>query len=161
MLRINRGKLSLEGVAGKALEVNAEKVLIVERWKGGPGKLQFFEVSQEGLRRIPPLIYLRGVKLQRDFPEAKPKGRGIKALALAASQSVPLEVKKLEDVLSKFFGIPVIPQNEVFRGYDALMQIMPKQRGFLTVAFKLIPEMVEIVPSIEISHLIWEVGHEG
>lgn len=160
-MRINRGKLSLEGVAEKALEFNVERVLIVERWKGGPGKIQFFEVSEKGLRLIPPLIYLKGVKLQREFPEAKPKGRRIKSLALAASQSVSLEVKKLEDALSKFFGIPLIPYGETVRSYDALMQITLGQQGFLTVTFRLIPEMLEVGPRIKVSHLIWEVDHEG
>jgi len=160
-LRINRGKLSLEGVAEKALEVNAEKVLIVERWKGGPGKIQFFNVSEKGLRLIPPLIYLKRVKLQREFPEAKPKGRRIKSLALEASQGLSVEVKKLEDALSKFFGIQVVSYEESVKGYDALMQIMPEQQGFLAVTFKLIPEMVEIGPRIGISHLIWEVDNEG
>ncbi len=160
-LRINRGKLSLEGVAEKALESNAEKVLIVERWKGGPGKIQFFEVSKEGLKLTLPLIYLKGVKLQREFPEAKPKGRRIKSLGLAASQSVSAEVKKLEEALSKFFGIPLISYEESVRDYDALMQITPEQQGFLTVTFRLIPEMVEVGPRIGISHLIWEAGYEG
>ena len=160
-LRINRGKLSLEGVAEKALEVNAEKVLIVERWKGGPGKIQFFNVSEKGLRLIPPLIYLKRVKLQREFPEAKPKGRRIKSLALAVSRSLSVEVKKLEDALSKFFGIQIVSYEESVKGYDALMQIMPEQQGFLAVTFKLIPEMVEIGPRIGISHLIWEVDNEG
>ncbi|MGB9854180.1 MAG: Brix domain-containing protein [Candidatus Bathyarchaeales archaeon] len=160
-LRINRGKLSLEGIAEKALEVNAEKVLIVERWKGGPGKIQFFDLSGKGLRLIPPLIYLKRVKLQREFQEAKPKGRRIKSLALAASQSLSVEVKKLEDALSKFFGIPIISYEETMRGYDALMQIILGQQGFLTVTFRLIPERVEVGPRIGISHLIWEVDHEG
>ena len=160
-LRINRGKLSLEGVAEKALEVNAEKVLIVERWKGGPGKIQFFNVSEKGLRLIPPLIYLKRVKLQREFPEAKPKGRGIKSLALAVSRSLSVEVKKLEDALSKFFGIQIVSYEESVKGYDALMQIMPEQQGFLAVTFRLIPEMVEVGPRIGISHLIWEVDNEG
>jgi len=135
--------------------------LIVERWKGGPGKIQFFNVSEKGLRLIPPLIYLKRVKLQREFPEAKPKGRRIKSLALEASQGLSVEVKKLEDALSKFFGIQVVSYEESVKGYDALMQIMPEQQGFLAVTFKLIPEMVEIGPRIGISHLIWEVDNEG
>ncbi|MGB9959554.1 MAG: Brix domain-containing protein [Candidatus Bathyarchaeales archaeon] len=159
-LRINRGKLSLEGMAAKAIDVNAEKVLVVERWKGGPGKIQFFEISKEGLRLIPPLIYLKGVKLQREFPEAKPKGRRIKSLAIEASKSGSTEVKKLEEALSKFFDIPIVSDEKSLRDYDALMQVTLEQ-GFLTLTFRLIPEMVEVGPRIRISHLIWEVNHES
>lgn len=160
-LRINRGKLSLEGVAEKALESHAEKVLIVERWKGGLGKIRFFNVSEKSLRLIPPLIYLKGVKLQRKFQEAKPKRRRIKSFALMISQSVSVGVKKFGDALSKFFGIPIISYEETMMDYDALMQIMLEQQGFLTITFRLFPEMVEVSPRIGISHLIWEVNHEG
>ena len=159
-LRINRGKLSLEGVAGKALEVNAEKVVIIDRWKGGPGKVQLFITSREGLQPVPPLIYLRGIKLRREFPKVMPKGKRIRSIAIATMQGAPVEVKKLESAFSKFFGIPLIPHGAT-EGFDAVMQIMPGQQDFLTFTFKLAPEMVEIGPRMGISHLVWEVGRES
>ena len=41
-VRVNRGKLSLDGVAERALEFGADHVIIIDRWKGGPGEIQFF-----------------------------------------------------------------------------------------------------------------------
>lgn len=159
-VRINRGKLSLGGITEKALELNADKVVVVDRWKGGPGKMQFFEANFEGLSLIPPLIYLRGVKLQREFSWAKLGRRRIKSLALLASQSASREIRNLEMVLSQFFSIPLISCMEAERGYDALMQIIPEQQGFLAVTFKHVSG-IEFGPRMSISHLVWEFSHES
>ncbi|MEM2393613.1 MAG: hypothetical protein QXW82_04990 [Candidatus Bathyarchaeia archaeon] len=154
-LRINRGKLSLDGLIEKALEVNADKVVIIDRWKGGPGKIQLF-IRGEKLQPVPPLIYLRGVKLRREFPGAMPKGKRIKSVAITAAQGESVEAEKLESTFSKFFGIPVISSGAV-EGYDAVMQITHEQ-DVLTVTFKLVPGMVEIGPRMRISHLIWKLS---
>ncbi|MCS7114356.1 MAG: hypothetical protein RMJ15_07700 [Nitrososphaerota archaeon] len=153
-LRINRGKLSLEGLVEKALEFNADKLVIVDRWRGGPGKIQFF-VRGIGLQPVPPLIYLRRVKLRRDFPKVMPKGKRIRSVAIADAQSASAEAEKLKSAFSKFFSIPIISYGAI-EGYDAVMQII-REHDFLTVTFKLVPEMVEIGPHMRISHLIWEV----
>lgn len=158
-LRINRGKLSLEGLIKKALEVNAEKLVIIDRWKGGPGKIQLFLTSREGLSLVPPLIYLRGVKLRREFPKVTLKGKRIRSIAIANTQSGSAEVEKLKSALSKFLDIPLIPY-EATEGYDAVMQITLR-RNFLTVTFKLVPEMVEIGPCMKIHHLVWKAIHDG
>ncbi|MFQ5836261.1 MAG: Brix domain containing protein, partial [Candidatus Bathyarchaeia archaeon] len=67
VVRVNRGKLSLDGIAEKALEFNADRVVIVDRWKGGPGKIEFFKIGQEGLVPVPPIMYVASIKLQREF----------------------------------------------------------------------------------------------
>jgi rRNA maturation protein Rpf1 len=157
-VRINRGKLSLEGVAEKALELDAEKATIVERWKGGMGKIRFFRISKKGLHSVPPLIYIRGVKLRRDFGENTMKRRRMKSLAVASSRTAPLKVKRLENALSEFFNIPILPFDEVTnKKCDIAMQISTDQSNSVIVTFKLVPELVEAGPQIRISHLVWEL----
>lgn len=160
ILRINRGKLSLEGLAAKALELGAQKVIIVDRWKGGPGKIELYRLEGK-LQLIPPLIYLRSVKLHREF-QAMPKGRRIKSTAIAASPRMSQEVSRLEKALSDFFDIPIVSSEDKCRDYDAIMQITTAPAGELLVTFKLLPETVEIGPRTRISHLIWDLSvHEG
>lgn len=161
ILRINRGKLSLEGVAEKAVEFGAEKVMIINRWKGGPGKIEMYELSVEGLRPIPPLIYLTNVKLRREFPKIVKKGRRIKSAAMEASPNPSMEVEKLEEALSKFLNIPLVSFEEAQRNYDALMQVKAEPSQGLTITVKILPEMVEIGPRMRVSHLIWDLTHEG
>ena len=157
IVRINRGKLSLEGTAEKALELGAEKVMIVKRWKKGLGKIRFFTISEKGLDAAPPLIYVGGLKLRRDLREKMPKGR-ITSLAIASSRNVPLEVRRMENVLSEFFNIPILSSDEaVNRKCDAVIQISAERPNRIIITFMLLPKLVEIGPQIRISHLIWEL----
>jgi len=159
IVRINRGKLSLEGIAEKAVEHSIDKVIIIERWKNGPGKIQPFDVKQDGLESVPPIIYMRNVKLRRDFGEQMPKGRRIKSVAIATSSKENFEVKKLENVLSNFFGVPVLSLEEAGDGKcDAVIQVLMDSLNHIIITFKLIPELVEVGPQVNVSHLVWELN---
>ena len=48
VVRVNRGKMSLDGLAEKAIELEADKVVVVDRWHGGPGKFNLFYISNLG-----------------------------------------------------------------------------------------------------------------
>lgn len=158
--RINRGKLSLDGLAAKALELNAEKVLIVDRWKGGPGKIEFFKLEDRKLQPIPPIIYLRGVKLRREFGTIT-RGRRIKSTVMLASPKPSQEIESLEKTFSSFFNLPIVHGLEECKTYDAFLQAGMNQAGEIVVTFRLLPENVEIGPRMRISHLIWDLTHEG
>jgi len=158
-VRINRGKLSLDGVAEKALELGARKVIIVARWEGGSGKIEFFRISEKGLYAVSPLIYVKAVKMSRDFGENVPRGKRIKSVAIAASRRASLEVKGLENALSEFFGIPILSLKEIHnRKFDVAMQILKDSSNRMIITFKLVPELVEVGPQIKVSHLVWELN---
>ncbi|MGB9778449.1 MAG: hypothetical protein ACP5LB_01615 [Candidatus Bathyarchaeia archaeon] len=155
-VRINRGKLNLEGIAEKSLEHGAEKVMIIERWKFGLGKIQLFNVKPEGLKKVQPTIYVHNAKFRRNLAEETMKGRKIKSLAIAVSQHENSEVKKLEKALSDFFAIPVFSFREAInRKCDAAMQIKINPRKDLIITFMLLPEMVEVGPQIWVSRIDW------
>ncbi|MEM3613535.1 MAG: hypothetical protein QXH40_02525 [Candidatus Bathyarchaeia archaeon] len=152
--------MSLEGVAAKALELGAEKVVIVDRWKGGPGKIELYHVDGK-LQPVPPLIYLRGVKLRREF-QTMPRGRRIKSVAIASSPKQSPEVNRLEKAFSEFFGIPIVSREDEYRGYSAIMQTTTNSAGEVVATFRLLTENVEIGPRMRISHLVWDLRvHEG
>ncbi|MGB9713616.1 MAG: hypothetical protein ACPLZC_01405 [Candidatus Bathyarchaeales archaeon] len=155
-IRINRGKLSLEGIAEKSVEFGAEKVMIIERWKFGPGKIQFFNIKSEGLEKVPPTIYVRNIKFRRNLAGDTMKGRRIKSIAVASSPQENSIAKNLEKFLSDFFAIPVSSLKEAInRKYDAAMQVKINPQKELVITFILLPELVEIGPRIIVSHAIW------
>jgi rRNA maturation protein Rpf1 len=157
IVQINRGKLSLEGIAEKASELNIEKVMLVDRWKGGPGKIQLFKVGQGGLEGVSPIIYLCSVKFRRDFGEKMSKGR-INSVAMVVSSSKNFEVKKTETALSAFFEIPTLSIEEAVNSkYNIVMQVLADSSNCVTITFRLVPELVEVGPWMEISHLVWEL----
>jgi rRNA maturation protein Rpf1 len=155
-VRINRGKLSLEGIAEKSMAFNAEKVLIIEKWKFGAAKIQLFHVKPEGLERVPPTIYVRHLRFRRNLAAEMMRGRRIKSIAMAASLYKNAEVMKLEKALSDFFALPVLSLEKVVnRKYDAAMQIKTTSQKDLIITFMLLPELVEMGPQILVSHLVW------
>lgn len=157
---MNRGKLSLQGLAEKALELNAEKVVVVERWRGGPGKIEFYKLEENGLQPTPPLIYLRGVKLQREF-QTVPMRRRIKSVAIAPLAEASEESEMLERALSSFFSIPIVSSLDEYGDYNAIMQIAAEPSGLFIVTFKVLPENLEIGPRLTISRLSWDFIYEG
>lgn len=156
-VRTNRGRLNLEKVAGKALELGAEKVIVIERWKGGMGKIRLFGVSGKGLDNVPPLIHITSVKLRREFGQNRKNRIRIKSLAVASSRKAPLKVKRLENALAEFFGIPILPFNEVAdEKCEIAMQISTDQPNNVIITFKLVPGLVEAGRQIRTSNLVWK-----
>lgn len=157
VMRINRGKLSLREVAEKALELGVEKVVIIDRWDKGFGKIEFFEVGHNGLTNAMPIVYLQSVKFRRDFGEQKATVRKAESVAVAVSSKENFEVKKFEEFLASFFNIPALSLPEVLNSdYDVAMQISIEPLERIAIAFRLIPELVEVGPRLKISHLAWK-----
>lgn len=153
-VRINRGKLSLTEVAEKALENNAGKVIIVDRWKGGPGKINLFKVNSEGLEAVAPLIYLKGVRLQRTFGRARVKP--VHSLALVLPEKTN-EMFRLGKALSNFLGIPTLSMEKAAENFQAAMIFSLDSAKRTRVSFILLPERVEVGPRMTLSHVIWEL----
>lgn len=144
----------MTGIAEKALELNLEKVVIIGQWKSEL-EVQFFHVKHEGLEFVPPLVYLRVVKLRRDFKEM-PRGKRIKSIAITTSPEENLESRKFLNFLSNFFKIPQISLEEGICGkYDAVLQILKDSLNRKILTFKLTPELLEVGPRLNISRLVW------
>jgi len=155
-IRINRGKLSREGVAEKALELEADRVIIIDRWKGGPGKIEFFKVD-ENLTGVPPLIYIRGIKLQREI--GFPKSRPFSSLAITAVYAQgEEEIPKLVGAFSKFLEAPTATLEELpMQSYQVFMHVSRDILERVRITFFKLPENREIGPRITISHVIWSL----
>lgn len=154
IIRINRGKLSLEGILEKALELDAEKVMIIERWNEGTAQILLFEVEQETLKPVQSPLYVRNVRFRRDFLKNASKVRRIRSVAIAASQDESSEVRQLENLLSNFFGIPILSVKEVANSdCNCAMQILKDSPSTILITFRLIPGYVEIGPQIRLLQL--------
>jgi U3 small nucleolar ribonucleoprotein protein IMP4 len=156
VVRINRGKLSLDGIAEKALEFNADRVVIVDRWKGGPGKIELFKIGQEGLVLVPPIMYVVGIKLQREFDRAKTKP--IRSLILTTSSDKSDEIIRIARSLSNFLNVPLSQMDEAVSKSQISMHVSSNDLHRSQVTFMLLlPETVEIGPRITLSHVVWEI----
>ena len=149
--RINRGKLSLDGIAERALELNADRLIVVDRWKGGPGKIKLFRVEPTGLIPVPPTMYVAGIRLQREF-----ETKAVRSLAVTTAPGNPPEAMKIAEYLSDFLDFPLASIDEAVSNYKASMHLLHNASGRIQITFMLLPQMVEIGPRIIISRVVWE-----
>lgn len=154
LVRINRGKLNLEGIAEKALELNADRVILIDRWKGGSGKIKLFQAGPEGLFLFPPLFFVREILLQRELKGVRCKT--LHSLTITTSlENSPQEIKVAES-LSSFLNVPLSTMEMAASRYDAAMHVSSEASNHIQITF-LFPQAMEIGPRITISHMVWEV----
>ena len=154
IVRINRGKLNLDGIAERAVELNANRIVAVERWKGGPGKIRLFRIAPTGLIPVPPLTYVAGVRLRREF---EVKMRHIRSLAVTMEPKNSSETLRIAEQLSSFFNLPKVPIDKAAMKYQSSMHISLDALRRIQITFMLLPQMVEIGPRITLSKVVWEV----
>ncbi len=154
-LRANRGKSSLDSLAEKALEYEAGKVIICDRWKGGLGRIQLFEVGNSGLVQFYPMICVKKVKLRRTFGHVRSKA--VKSLILQTESGISFEAHKLAHALSHFFKILKLTNYETpLPDTQTIMQISLNASRHIQITFLHAPRKIEIGPRIIASYLIWK-----
>ena len=153
IVRINRGKLNLDGIAERAVELNANRIVAIDRWKAGPGKIKLFRIAQTGLVPVPPLMYVAGVRLRREF-EAKTKR--IRSLVVTMEPENPTETIRIAEQLSDFFNLPRLSIDEAATKYQASMHVSLDASRRAQITFMFLPQMVEIGPRITLSKVVWE-----
>jgi len=153
-VRVNRGKMNLEGIAEKAIELDANEVIIINRWKGGPGKIELFQASSEGLTPGPPLLYVRGVRLRREF---KAKARPFRSLTITMPPKSPTEIVRTAESLANFLNIPVSSMGETTSKFQASLHISSDASSLTQITFLLLPETMEVGPRLTLSHVVWEI----
>jgi len=151
IVRVNRGKMSLDEIAEKALEQGADKVIIIDRWEGGPGKIQFFCIGESGLVRFPPILYVVGIRLQREF--ALTRLKPVHSLAITSTVDNSMQ---LADSLSKFLNFPLLIENETLLKYQVAMYISKDATRRVQTTFMLLPQKLEVGPRITIRRVEWE-----
>jgi rRNA maturation protein Rpf1 len=111
--------MGMNQVAERALECNADRVAIVERWQGSPDKIEFFNIGASGLVPVSPILYIAGIRLQREFATKKPKP----AHSVAITKPVEDLLATIADSLSKILNIPFLSEKEASAKYPVAMHI--------------------------------------
>ncbi len=152
MAYINRGKMSNDEVAEKALEYDADRVVVVDRWQGRPGVLRLFKIGKSGLVLTPPVIHVADIKLRRDLGAS-----GIKpASSISAAFHDKLDDSvRLRDALSDFFGVSIIETKRMVRTGSTILSISPDKSGRVVMTFVEEPSGCEVGPHVLISKVEW------
>ena len=153
-VRVNRGKMSLDGVAEKALEVEADRVLVVDRWHGGPGKISLYMMSSSGLKPEAPLMLINGIRLRRELNETTKRAQ---STAITLEPEASTELRRIAGSLSQFFGLPLLSLDDAVRKHGASMHLSFNSARRLQITFMRPQQMVEIGPRVTLSKLVWNV----
>ena len=138
----------------KAIEVEADRVVLVERWHGGPGKINFYRLGSSGLESVSPLMLIRGIRLRREINEAT---RGNRSSAVTLQSEHSPELQKVAECLSEFFGLPVLSLDEAAQKHSVSMHFLLDSNRRLQITFMQLQRMVEIGPRVTLSKLVWGV----
>ena len=148
---VNRGKMSNDDVAEKAIEYDADRVVIVDRWQGGLGVLRFFMVTESGLTEASPTIHF-AVKLQKELGVSNVKP-AVSIRVQASNKSD--ELARLAASLSGLFGLPISSEEQEHKPALTMMRISRDKSGKIAVTFMDEPRHVELGPRITVSKLEW------
>jgi rRNA maturation protein Rpf1 len=154
VIHVNRGKLSLDGVAEKALEIHADCIVIIDRWKDGFANIKFFQLGASGLAPVPPQINIASVRLRREFEKAGNKR--IKSLAITIPSENSLIARRLATATGNFFNIPIFVGQDKISNFSAVMHISSNALNRVQITFLLLPSLVEAGPRINVSKVVWD-----
>jgi rRNA maturation protein Rpf1 len=152
--RINRGKLSFPEIIGKVFDAEADRLIIVERWKGGPGRIQFYQISSE-VTRLPPLLILGGVKMQSDFGRKRLLSKNI---AVTVTDDPPKNILDLAKFLSQFLNVPFSAKKSSEDKFTTALHISPIPDGEARIQFNAPPKGTEVGPRLIVKKAVWETS---
>jgi rRNA maturation protein Rpf1 len=144
----------LEELFRKAASLKANSLLVVNRWKGSPGKIELYTLFPRPERRF-PIIYLASVKTQHEFGDLT---RVNKIAAMVDEESKP-EVKRLAVALSSFIDISLFNSEFDYEEYEACLSFCDTEIYEARLTFIKLPEKREMGPSLIVRHTVWTVKH--
>ena len=155
--KVNRGKMSFYDIEERAFEIGADRVLIIDRWKGRPGRIRLFEIKN-GIQQVPPQIYVRGVKFRRDFKIKLANQSSPHSIFIEEPEGMSEEIERLSETFARFFEIPKVKPKMIEKPLDfEVMRFSVEPENMIRVSFYLMPKNIEVGPRIRISHVVWEI----
>ena len=145
--------MSLDGVAERAIELEVDQVVLVDRWHRGLGKISFFTVGSGGLVPFPPSMLVSDVRLRRDFE----KRQRIRSSVITMTVEDSSELERLAGCLSKFFSLPILSLAKAAKSHRASLHLSFSSSRQIQITFMILRRMVEIGPRVTLSKLVWEI----
>lgn len=142
----------MTGVVESARNINADKVILVERWRGDVGRLRFYYVSSNTFTVTPPLLIIRSVKTQSEFGQ---KTRYQPNIGLVVSKTLNSDEEKLLQFLSHFLQIPLHMEKTIQTEYSTAISLSSLPNGDLKLTITSPSLHNEVGPRIIIRKVVW------
>ncbi|MEM3736922.1 MAG: hypothetical protein QXJ75_02355 [Candidatus Bathyarchaeia archaeon] len=153
-IRVTRGKLNMKGLAEYANRLEASNVIVIESWRGGVGCIRFYRVGDAKLTAVPPILYVKGYRLRRDYRKVAQMPRRRPTMLVILKPQKPW-LKRLAQVLSQIFNAKLVSE-EFISTSEVFLQIM-EDSGVPRLAFFSSRSKEEVGPSITLRAIGWDV----
>lgn len=129
-IRLNRGKLSLQGLKEHASSRSIDRLIIVERRKGGPGLLRFSQFSPSGVWQVLLTLSLDGVTTQDDMG----RRTRLRCDVVTIVEGLNGHLEKIATALSLFLKVPLMRVTMVPH-HRASLNVSPHSKYLATLSF--------------------------
>ena len=143
-----RGKSSKEELARRLLDEGFTHAVILYRWHGGPGRLDFFNIKPEGMEQVLPSVLLNSVTLRREC--GSHETAKISAITYEQTSST---TRRFGHILS---NILEIPEAESHHGIPYSLHLRDSGKGTEIVVKSLVSNR-DLGPKLVISRLLWSL----
>jgi rRNA maturation protein Rpf1 len=142
-----RGKSSREELARRLLEEGFTHAVVLYRWHGGPGRLDFFNVNPHGMEQEPPSVLLKSVTLRREYD-----GQSTPEITAITCEETSKSTRHLGQVLSSVFELPIS------ESHDLPCSLHLRNNGkMMEIVVRSLTNMRDLGPKLVISKLLWSV----
>jgi rRNA maturation protein Rpf1 len=150
---VRRGKSSLDDLGRRLFEEGIECVLVLQRWHGGPGRIDFLKVEANSLTQHPPSMMLKAVKLRREYSQRANRA----AQAITCDTKVSPATRRFAHQLSQVLeltesAMPASPE------IKSSFHVSEMQGGSLLLTVTSPPAEKDVGPRLVISRLIWDLN---
>jgi rRNA maturation protein Rpf1 len=145
---VRRGKSSIENLSMRLLDGGFTHAIAIYRWHGGPGRMDLFNVTRNGMRQIPPIVLLGSVVLRREY-QTKHKSSVIDALSVEKASTTTVRVAHaLSEILE-------LPQVDYSLSSSCSLHLRESNGSIVLVVIS--PDHRDIGPKLVLSKLLWNL----
>jgi rRNA maturation protein Rpf1 len=151
---VRRGKSSLEDLDRRFCDEELDYGIILQRWHGGPGRIDFLRAEAKGLTPIAPSVLLKAVKLRSEYAH---QGNHA-AQAITCDSRTSQTTRRFAQQLSMILDLPqsTIPADF---GVKSSIHLSESRDGSILLTVTCPPGQEDVGPRLLVSRLIWDL-HE-
>jgi rRNA maturation protein Rpf1 len=146
---LSRGKLGLVDLATATRKFGSNQILVISRWMGGPGRIEFLSLDSNRVS-LSSTLYLKNVRLQREYDTH----RAPRAEIVTTSEKIHSETARFAKWYSELFGMRLI-DSEMAGSYNASIHVSDDTHT-IHVSLTSPPAETEVGPSFTIRQINWK-----
>lgn len=142
---VPRGKMSQQDIVDSTVEKEADRLLLVNRWKGEPGEIRLQRLEDGELHVVYPVIFSSGVKLRREYHV---EDRFIAEAITSGENKIEIDLARS---LADFLELPL----RLGRGAFCSFHVAENRSKRLAVNLTSPAATREVGPGLVVRHLEW------